>query len=59
MEHIEFTYVFKDKDSEEKAIHFSKREETGILDHEVCELFLDFMESIGYSKENIFKYFQE
>ena len=59
MEHIDFTYVFKDKDSEEKAVHISKRDENGLLDHEVCELFLDFMRTVGYSEENVFKFFQQ
>ena len=59
MERIEFNYVFTDKDGEEKMVTTSKRNEGGIHDYEVCEIFLDFMRSVGYAEENIFKYFQE
>ena len=30
-----------------------------ILANELCEMFLDFMQSAGYSEENVFKYFNE
>lgn len=59
MEHIEFTYVFRDDDNEEKSIHVGKRNEDGLHDYEICEMFLDFMTSVGFSEENIFRYFQE
>ena len=59
MERIEFNYVFRDNDNEEKMITVSKREENGLHDYDVCEMFLDFMRSVGFSEENIFKYFNE
>ena len=59
MEHIDFNYVFSDDDKEEKSIHVGKCNEDGLHDYEVCEMFLDFMRSIGFSEENIYKYFQE
>ena len=58
MEGIEFRYCFKDGD-EVKEVNACKKAENGLHDHEVCEIFLDFMRSVGFSDENIFKYFQE
>ena len=58
MENIEFRYCFKDGD-EAKEINVCKKAENGLHDYEVCEIFLDFMRSVGYAEENIFKYFQE
>ena len=59
MERIEFNYVFREDDKEEKMITISKREEDGIHDYDVCEMFLDFMRSVGFSEENITNYFNE
>ena len=59
MERIEFNYVFRDDDKEEKMITVSKREEDGIHDYDVCEMFLDFMRSVGFSEENITNYFNK
>ena len=36
-----------------------KKDENGIHDYDVCEMFLDFMRSVGFSEENVYKYFQE
>ena len=58
MENIEFKYCYKD-DDEAKEIHVCKKNEDGLHDYDVCEMFLDFMRSVGFSEENIFKYFQE
>ena len=57
MERIEFSYVFRDGTDEEKVISTSKRDEDGLHDSDICEMFLDFMRSAGFSEENIFKYF--
>ena len=59
MERVEFNYVFRDEDNEEKMITISKREEDGLHDYNVCEMFLDFMRSVGFSEENVYRYFQE
>ena len=56
MERIEFRYVF-DENDEEKEIVAKKHNEEGLHDYEVCEMFLDFVRSVGFSEENIFKYF--
>lgn len=59
MERIELNYVFRDENGEEKMVTQSKRDESGIHDYDVCEMFLDFMRSVGFSEENIYRYFQE
>ena len=59
MERIELNYVFRDESGEEKMITQSKRDENGIHDYDVCEMFLDFMRSVGFSEENVYRYFQE
>ena len=53
MERIELNYVFRDESGEEKMITQSKRDENGIHDYDVCEMFLDFMRSVGFSEENV------
>lgn len=57
MEMIEFKYCFKDGDDEVKEIKICKRNEEGLHDYDVCEAFMDFMQSVGFSEENVFKYF--
>ena len=59
MERIEINYVFRDDPEEEKIVTVSKRSETGLHDYEVCEMFMDFMRSVGFSEENIINYFKE
>ena len=59
MEHVEFRYCFKDTNDERKEVCISKKDEDGLHDYDICEMFLDFMRSVGFSEENIFKYFQE
>ena len=58
MENIEFRYCFKE-DDEVKEFNFCKKAENGLHDYEVCEIFLDFMNSVGFSQENVFKYFND
>lgn len=57
MERIEFNYVFRDGTDEEKIISTSKCDEDGLHDCDICEIFLDFMRSVGFSEENVLKYF--
>ena len=56
METVEFKYCYKDGE-ETKEIHICKKNEAGLHDYDVCEMFLDFMQSVGFSEENVFKYF--
>ena len=58
MEMIEFKYCYKE-DGEVKEVNVCKKDENGLHDYEVCEMFLDFMRSVGFSEENICKYFNE
>ena len=58
MEHIEFKYCFEE-DGEVKEVKVIKEKEEGLHDYDVCEMFLDFMQSVGFSEENVFKYFNE
>lgn len=59
MERIEFNYSYHDDNGEEKLVSASKRDENGLHDCDICEMFVDFMRSVGFSEENIFRYFQE
>ena len=59
MERIEFNYSYHDDNGEEKVIETSKRDENGLHDCDIYEMFVDFMRSVGFSKDNIFRYFQE
>lgn len=57
MENIEFKYRFRDED-ETNEIRINKKMEV-IHDYDLCEMFMDFVRSIGYSEENVLKYFRE
>jgi len=57
MENIEFKYRFKDED-EIDEIRVNKKMDV-IHDYDLCEMFMDFVRSIGYSEENVLKYFRE
>ena len=57
MENIEFKYRFKDGD-ETDEIRINKKMDI-IHDYDLCEMFMDFVRSIGYSEENVLKYFRE
>lgn len=57
MENIEFKYRFKDED-ETDEIRINKKMDV-IHDYDLCEMFMDFIRSIGYSEENVLKYFRE
>lgn len=57
MENIEFKYRFKDED-ETDEIRINKKMDV-IHDYDLCEMFMDFVRSIGYSEENVLKYFRE
>lgn len=59
MERITFHYVLEDKDGEEKFLRCHKRDENGLKDYDICEMFLDFMRSVGFSENNVFKYFSK
>ena len=58
-ERVEFSYSFHDSD--DGSTHFvrSSKERDSIRADELCEMFLDFMKSAGYSEDNVFDYFSE
>ena len=58
-EYIEFSYCFNDRDDgTEHTVRSCKRKDCITAD-ELCEMFLSFVESAGYSTENVFNYFTE
>lgn len=56
MECIEFKYCLKDG-NEVKEVYSSMKEEDRLRGSKVCEAFLDFMISVGFSEENVVRYF--
>lgn len=58
MEKIVFSYKFSG-DGEEKVVELHKNEDDGIRDEDVCEMFCDFMSAVGFSMDNVMRYFQE
>lgn len=59
MERIELNYCYRDENDEEKIVTVSRRNEDGLHDYDVCEMFVDFMNSVGFSEDNVFRYFQK
>ena len=59
MERIELNYSYHDDNGEEKFVTVSKHDENGLHDYDICEMFVDFMNSVGFSEKNIFGYFQK
>ena len=64
MERIEFKYTRTDEfeesfdDHEVKSCTTDKNDE-GLRSYNVCEMFMDFMESAGFGKEEVLKFFSE
>lgn len=58
MERIEFNYTYHSEDGEEKLISSSQRNESGVKSADICAMFIDFMESVGFDEESIMKYFR-
>ena len=60
MEKVHFFYEF-DYSGDRKSINWSveDKEDEGLDCSRVCEAFLDFMRSVGFSEENIFAYFSD
>ena len=59
MEAIEFRYVFKDNDQaahEVRSVRKDKNDE-GLHGTDICEMFMDFMRSVGFSEQNVIDYF--
>ena len=61
MEYIKFKYGFTDLDHkvpDKKVSVYCDGEEKGLDALDVCEAFVDFMEAAGFSRDNIYDYFQ-
>lgn len=58
MERIEFTYFF-DSNGTEHHVCSSKKDtdNTGLNTYDICEMFEQFMISVGFSEESIVGYF--
>ena len=59
METIEFKYCFKDGNNDCQEVRTIKRDENGLHDYDICEMFEDFMRAVGFSERSIMKYFKE
>ena len=58
-EYVTFSYEFVDKDDGSMhEVRCAKKREC-IQANELCEMFVDFMRSAGYSEQNIWDYFSE
>lgn len=58
MEKVHFVYDFN-YDGNRKSVSWTAEDKAdeGLNCSKVCEAFLDFMRSIGFSEDNIFSYF--
>lgn len=58
---IEFIYMFdaNEKGEDSKHIVMRKGNDLGVHADEICEMFVDFMRSAGFSEQNIYDYFKE
>lgn len=64
MERIEFKYEFGNESDKGFNTHhvessMADRDDCGLRVDEVCENFIEFMESAGFSIDQIFDYFRE
>ena len=64
MERIEFKYEFGSESSTSFNTHhvesdMTDRDDCGLRTDEICEHFVEFMESIGFSIDQVFNYFRE
>lgn len=60
MECVEMRYAFKDgnRTAKEITLCIKDQNDDGLHDYEICEMFMDLMESAGFSKANILNYFR-
>ena len=64
MEHIVFKYEFGSESDKGFNTHnvessMADRDDCGLRVDEVCENFVQFMESVGFSVDQVFDYFRE
>lgn len=58
-EKVNFSYSFTDKDDGALYTVNTVKEKECISADELCEMFLHFMTSAGYSEDNVWNYFKE
>jgi len=56
-EQVTFSYEFCDKDDGIMHEVRTVKKKDSITVSELCEMFIDFMKSAGYSEDNIWDYF--
>ena len=57
-ETVEFSYWFSDgRGNDEKRVTFRKQNEEGLEVDTLCEAFVDFMVSSGFSEQSVYDYF--
>lgn len=64
MERIKFIYERDDEFKEDTetidiCMELKDKDEEGLRDYDVCEMFDRFMSAIGFSEENVWKYFND
>ena len=64
MEKIEFKYTRTDDfegsaDIQEVKLCTTDKNDEGLRSYNVCQMFMDFMESAGFGKEVVLKFFSE
>lgn len=59
VEKAKFTYTFNDEDDGSLHKVTALKEKECITAEELCEMFLQFMTSAGYSENNVWDYFKE
>lgn len=59
IERVKFSYAFIDEDDGTVHKVINTKEKDSINANELCEMFVDFMRSAGYSEQNIWDYFNE
>ena len=57
-ERVKFSYVFTDEDDGTVHKVVNTKNKDSITADELCEMFIDFMTSAGYSIENVYNYFE-
>ena len=58
-EEIKFSYSFCDKDDGTMHEVRSAKCKVSVNVDEICEMFISFMESAGFSIDNVYNYFNE
>lgn len=58
MEVVEFSYLF-DYEGDSKRVVIKKEDKDGLNGTDLCDAFVDFMTSAGFSEQNIYDYFKE